>query len=83
MTQNSRRGRPGATARRATGLRASSFASVVMLLTEFGLGIWVDYDDIFEAAEAVQTASLLMRILGREEDRLLAAARPAGSSSPS
>jgi uncharacterized protein (TIGR02391 family) len=40
----------------------------------------VDYDDISEAAEAVQTASLLMRILDREEDRILAAARSAGDS---
>ena len=29
----------------------------------------VDYDDVSEAAEAVQTASLLMRILDRVEDR--------------
>jgi uncharacterized protein (TIGR02391 family) len=35
----------------------------------------VDYGDLSEAAEAVQTASLLMRILDRIEDRLLAAAR--------
>jgi uncharacterized protein (TIGR02391 family) len=35
----------------------------------------VDYADLSEAAEAVQTASLLMRILDRVEDRLLAAAR--------
>jgi hypothetical protein len=41
----------------------------------------VDYADLSEAAEAVQTASLLMLILDRVEDRLLAvacgAARPA------
>lgn len=30
----------------------------------------VDYDDVSEAAEAVQTASLLMRILDRVEDRI-------------
>jgi len=30
----------------------------------------VDYDDISEAAEAVQTASLLMRLLDRAEARL-------------
>jgi uncharacterized protein (TIGR02391 family) len=30
----------------------------------------VDYDDVGEAAEAVQTASLLMRILDRIENRL-------------
>jgi hypothetical protein len=35
----------------------------------------VDYADLSEAAEAVQTASLLMRILDRVEDRLLAAGR--------
>ena len=35
----------------------------------------VDYADLSEAAEAVQTASLLMRILDRVEDRLLAVAR--------
>ena len=32
----------------------------------------VDYDDVAEAAEAVMTASLLMRILDRVERRLLA-----------
>jgi uncharacterized protein (TIGR02391 family) len=37
----------------------------------------VDYADLSEAAEAVQTASLLMRILDRVEDRLLAVARHA------
>ena len=35
----------------------------------------VDYGDLSEAAEAVQAASLLMRILDRVEDRLLAAGR--------
>lgn len=40
----------------------------------------VDYVDLSEAAEAVQTASLLMRILDRVEDRLLAAGRTAGVS---
>jgi len=39
----------------------------------------VGYDELSEAAEAVQTASLLMRVLDRVEDRLLAAARPAAS----
>jgi uncharacterized protein (TIGR02391 family) len=39
----------------------------------------VDYDDSSEAAEAVQTASLLMRILGRVEDRLLSAGRQAAA----
>jgi uncharacterized protein (TIGR02391 family) len=38
----------------------------------------VDYADLSEAAEAVQVASLLMRVLDRVEDRLLAAARGAG-----
>jgi len=38
----------------------------------------VDYADLSEAAEAVQTASLLMRILDRVEDRLLAAGRRVG-----
>jgi uncharacterized protein (TIGR02391 family) len=37
----------------------------------------IDYADISEAAEAVQTASLLMRILDRVEDRLLNAVRSA------
>jgi uncharacterized protein (TIGR02391 family) len=40
----------------------------------------VDYDDLSEAAEAVQTASLLMRILDRVEDRLLTAARLAATT---
>ena len=40
----------------------------------------VDYADLSEAAEAVQTASLLMRILNRVEDRLLAVGRRAGST---
>jgi hypothetical protein len=35
----------------------------------------VDYGDLSEAAEAVQAASLLMRILDRVEDRILSAAR--------
>jgi hypothetical protein len=30
----------------------------------------VNYDDVSEAADAVQTTSLLMRILDRVEDRL-------------
>lgn len=38
----------------------------------------IDYADVSEAAEAVQTASLLMRVLDRVEDRLLASARPGG-----
>jgi uncharacterized protein (TIGR02391 family) len=37
----------------------------------------VDYGDLSEAAEAVQLSSLLMRILDREEDRLVAAGRAA------
>jgi uncharacterized protein (TIGR02391 family) len=37
----------------------------------------VDYDDVSEAAEAVQTASLLMRLLDRVEDGLLEAGRDA------
>jgi hypothetical protein len=41
----------------------------------------VDYADISEAAEAVQTASLLMRVLDRVEDRLLATARTVGTTS--
>jgi uncharacterized protein (TIGR02391 family) len=40
----------------------------------------VDYGDLSEAAEAVQAASLLMRILDRVEDRLLAAARQAAGA---
>jgi uncharacterized protein (TIGR02391 family) len=42
----------------------------------------IDYDDLSEAAEAVQAASLLMRILDRVEDRLLAAARQAAGTQP-
>jgi uncharacterized protein (TIGR02391 family) len=37
----------------------------------------VDYADLSEAAEAIQTASLLMRILDRVEDRLIAVGRKA------
>jgi hypothetical protein len=37
----------------------------------------VDHVDLSEAAEAVQISSLLMRVLDRVEDRLLAAARSA------
>ena len=37
----------------------------------------IDYTNISEAAEAVHTASLLMRILDRVEDRLLSAVQPA------
>jgi uncharacterized protein (TIGR02391 family) len=37
----------------------------------------VDYTDLSEAAEAVQTASLLMRILDNAENRLVAAGRAA------
>jgi hypothetical protein len=37
----------------------------------------VDYDDLSKAAEAVQAASLLMRILDRVQERLLAIARQA------
>jgi uncharacterized protein (TIGR02391 family) len=40
----------------------------------------VDYSDLSEAGEAVQTASLLMRVLDRVGDRLLAAARQATST---
>jgi uncharacterized protein (TIGR02391 family) len=37
----------------------------------------VDYGDLSEAAEAVQLASLLMRILDRVDDRLIAVGRSA------
>jgi uncharacterized protein (TIGR02391 family) len=37
----------------------------------------VDYTDLSEAAEAVQTASLLMRVLDSAENRLVAAGRAA------
>ncbi len=40
----------------------------------------VNCDDMSEAAEAVQTASLLMRFLDRVEDRLLQAGRDAAKS---
>jgi uncharacterized protein (TIGR02391 family) len=43
----------------------------------------VDYDDISEATEAVQLASLLMRILDRVEARLVAVGRMAQASGPS
>jgi uncharacterized protein (TIGR02391 family) len=41
----------------------------------------VDYDDLSEAAEAVQLASMLMRILDRIQKRLVDAGRTAQSSS--
>lgn len=41
----------------------------------------VDYDDVSEAAEAVQLASLLMRILDRIQARLVDIGRTAGSPS--
>jgi len=43
----------------------------------------VDYDDLSEAAEAVQLASLLMRILDRVQARLVAAGRTAQAAGPS
>jgi Protein of unknown function (Hypoth_ymh) len=43
----------------------------------------VNYGDLSEAGEAVQIASLLMRILDRVEDRLLTAARQATGTHPS
>lgn len=42
MSQDSPPAGTGATARVVSGLRANSFAAVVMLLIEFGLGIWVN-----------------------------------------
>jgi uncharacterized protein (TIGR02391 family) len=42
----------------------------------------VDYSDLSEAAEAVQTASLLMRILDRVDERLLSAAHQAAGTRP-
>jgi uncharacterized protein (TIGR02391 family) len=42
----------------------------------------IDYTDISEAGEAVQTGSLLMRILDRVEDRLLTTVRPASAAAP-
>ena len=41
-----------------------------VLVHENLVGITVDYEDVAEAAEAVQTASLLMRILDRVEARV-------------
>jgi uncharacterized protein (TIGR02391 family) len=41
----------------------------------------VDYDDVSEAAEAVQLASLLMRILDRIQARLVDIGRTTGSPS--
>jgi uncharacterized protein (TIGR02391 family) len=43
----------------------------------------VEYDDVSEAGEAVQLASLLMRILDRVEARLVAAGRTAQATKPS
>ncbi len=41
MSRNDPRGSSSA-ARRASGLRASAFAAVVMLIIEYCLGIWVN-----------------------------------------
>lgn len=46
-------------------------------------GHWqIDYDDLSEAAEAVQLASLLMRILDRVQARLVAVGRTAQATGP-
>lgn len=58
------------------GTRAFFAGSYALLRNPAG-HLHVDYEDLSEAAEAVQTASLLMRLLDRVEDRLLAAARHA------
>jgi Protein of unknown function (Hypoth_ymh) len=51
------------------------FAGAYAVLRNLAGHRQVDYADLSEAAETVQTASLLMRIPDRVEDRLLAAAR--------
>jgi hypothetical protein len=46
-------------------------------------GRQVDYDDLSEAAEAVELASLLMRILDRVEARMVAVGRMVQATGPS
>ena len=57
---------PAATKGEQEGIRAL-FTGVYAVLRNPAGHLQVDYDDISEAAEAVQTASLLMRILDRVE----------------
>jgi uncharacterized protein (TIGR02391 family) len=58
------------------GTRAM-FAGIFAVLRNPAGHCDVDYSDVSEAAEAVQTASLLMRILDRAEERLVAVGRTA------
>ena len=63
---------PGATSGERQGTRDLFAGSYAVLRNPAGHRE-VDYDDVAEAAEAVQTASMLMRILDRVEVRLRAA----------
>jgi uncharacterized protein (TIGR02391 family) len=67
---------PAATGGEPDGIRSLFVGAYAVLRNPAGHR-QVDYDDISEAVEAVQTASLLMRILDRVEDRLLRAGRDA------
>ena len=72
---------PAATKGEQEGTRAMFAGTYAVLRNPTGHR-QVDYDDLSEAAEAVQTASLLMRILDRVEERLLAVGRQAAGKQP-
>jgi uncharacterized protein (TIGR02391 family) len=73
---------PAAVRGEQEGIRAL-FAGAYAVLRNPAGHRQVDYGDLSEAAEAVQTASLLMRILDRVQDRLLTAARQTATTKPS
>ncbi len=60
-----------APAARMTGLRANSFAAIVILLTEYGLGVWVSLYGHLPASD--HGASIAMGRCGRCRHRRLRA----------